>query len=119
MRRVLLGSVLIAIVSVPAVSIGQWLRYPTADVPRNADGTPNLTAAAPRLLDGSADFSGLWHVALRNPCNAALNKFSGCTEIGGSPLARDLGVNLPGGLSYQPSAGGMCHTREGERKRRE
>ena len=111
MRRVLLGSVLIAIVSVPAVSIGQWLRYPTADVPRNADGTPNLTAAAPRLPDGKADFSGLWHVAMRNPCNAALNRFSGCTEIGGSPLARDLGVNLPGGLPYQPWAAELVKQR--------
>ena len=65
MRRVLLGFVLIAIVSVPAVSIGQWLRYPTADVPRKADGTPNLTAAAPRLPDGKPDFSAIWHVAKR------------------------------------------------------
>jgi len=117
MRRVLLGSVLIAIVSVPAVSIGQWLRYPTADVPRNADGTPNLTAAAPRLPDGKPDFSGLWHVALRNPCNAALNKFSGCTEIGGSPLARDLGVNLPGGLPYQPWAAEIVKQRAADDSR--
>jgi hypothetical protein len=117
MRRVLLGSVLIAIVSVPAVSIGQWLRYPTADVPRNADGTPNLTAAAPRLLDGKADFSGLWHVAMRNPCNAALNRFSGCTEIGGSPLARDLGVNLPGGLPYQPWAAEIVKQRAADDSR--
>jgi hypothetical protein len=117
MRRVLLGSVLIAIVSVPAVSIGQWLRYPTADVPRNADGTPNLTAAAPRLLDGKPDFSGLWHVAMRNPCNAALNRFSGCTEIGGSPLARDLGVNLPGGLPYQPWAAEIVKQRAADDSR--
>ena len=117
MRRVLLGSVLIAIVSVPAVSIGQWLRYPTADVPRKADGTPNLTAAAPRLPDGKPDFSGLWHVALRNPCNAALNRFSGCTEIGGSPLARDLGVNLPGGLPYQPWAAEIVKQRAADDSR--
>ena len=117
MRHVLLGSVLIAIVSVPAVSIGQWLRYPTADVPRNADGTPNLTAAAPRLPDGKPDFSGLWHVALRNPCNAALNRFSGCTEIGGSPLARDLGVNLPGGLPYQPWAAEIVKQRAADDSR--
>ena len=117
MRRVLLGSVLIAIVSVPAVSIGQWLRYPTADVPRNADGTPNLTAAAPRLPDDKPDFSGLWHVAMRNPCNAALNRFSGCTEIGGSPLARDLGVNLPGGLPYQPWAAEIVKQRAADDSR--
>jgi len=117
MRRALLGSVLIAIVSVPAVSIGQWLRYPTADVPRNADDTPNLTAAAPRLPDGKPDFSGLWHVALRNPCNAALNRFSGCTEIGGSPLARDLGVNLPGGLPYQPWAAEIVKQRAADDSR--
>jgi len=117
MRRVLLGSVLIAIVSVPAVSIGQWLRYPTADVPRHADGTPNLTAAAPRLPDGKPDFSGLWHVAVRNPCNAALNRFSGCTEIGGSPLARDLGVNLPGGLPYQPWAAEIVKQRAADDSR--
>ena len=117
MRRVLLGSVLIAIVSVPAVSIGQWLRYPTADVPRNADGTPNLTAAAPRLPDGKPDFSGLWHVALRNPCNPAVNRFSGCTEIGGSPLARDLGVNLPGGLPYQPWAAEIVKQRAADDSR--
>ena len=117
MRSLLLSSILIAIVGVPAVSSGQWLRYPTADVPRNANGTPNLTAAAPRLPDGKPDFSGLWHVAVRNPCNAALNRFSGCTEIGGSPLARDLGVNLPGGLPYQPWAAEIVKQRAADDSR--
>ena len=117
MRSLLLGSILIAAVGVPAVSSGQWVRYPTADVPRNADGTPNLTATAPRLPDGKPDFSGLWHVAVRNPCNAALNRFSGCTEIGGSPLARDLGVNLPGGLPYQPWAAEIVKQRTADDSR--
>ena len=86
-------------------------------MPRHADGTPNLTAAAPRLPDGKPDFSGLWHVAVRNPCNAALNRFSGCTEIGGSPLARDLGVNLPGGLPYQPWAAEIVKQRAADDSR--
>ena len=72
MGRVRLGMILIVIVAMPALGLAQWLRYPTADVPRTADGKPNLNAAPPRLPDGTPDFSGLWHVTLRNPCNAAL-----------------------------------------------
>jgi hypothetical protein len=43
----------------PVAGFGQWLHYPTAGVPRKADGTPNLTARAPRLADGKPDFSGI------------------------------------------------------------
>ena len=57
MQRVLLGSVLIAIVSVPAVSIGQWRHYPTADVPRKSrrhsqsdGGRPATAGRQARLL---------------------------------------------------------------------
>ena len=97
MRRVRLGFVLSTIIALPAVGVTQWLRHPTADVPRNGDGGPNLTAPAPRLADGKPDFSAIWHVALRNPCNPAVNRLSACTEIGGSPLARNIGASLPGG----------------------
>jgi len=38
----------------------QWANYPTAHIPRTADGKPNLTAPAPRTADGRADLSGLW-----------------------------------------------------------
>jgi hypothetical protein len=38
----------------------QWLHYPTAGIPRNADGKPNLTAPAPKAPDGKLDLSGLW-----------------------------------------------------------
>ena len=111
MRRVRLGFVLSTIIALPAVGVTQWLRHPTADVPRNGDGGPNLTAPAPRLADGKPDFSAIWHVALRNPCNPAVNRLSACTEIGGSPLARNIGASLPGGLPFQPWAAEITRQR--------
>ena len=117
MRRVQLGLLVIAVIAVPAIGFGQWLHYPSADVPRTPDGAPNLTAPAPRLPDGKPDFSGLWHVAERNPCNPAVNRFTGCTEIGGSPLARNLGAKLPGGLPYQPWAAKIVRQRAADDSR--
>lgn len=38
----------------------QWLNIPNVDVPRTADGRPDLTAPAPRLPDGKPDLSGIW-----------------------------------------------------------
>ncbi len=38
----------------------QWLKYPTAGIPRTADGKPDLTAPAPKTADGKPDISGLW-----------------------------------------------------------
>jgi hypothetical protein len=99
--------VFIVTIGVPALGFGQWLRYPTADVPRKADGSPNLTAPTPRLPDGKPDFSGIWHAApsMRTPCTPGQGEFIECgTEIGGSRLARNLGRDLPGGLPYQPWA---------------
>lgn len=39
----------------------QWLHYPTAGIPRTADGKPDLTAPAPRTADGKPDITGLWY----------------------------------------------------------
>ena len=44
-----------------SVSIAaQWPAYLRPDVPRNADGTPNLSAPAPRQPSGKPDLSGVW-----------------------------------------------------------
>jgi hypothetical protein len=102
----------IAAAGAPRVATAQWLRYPTADVPRKADGTPDLSAPAPRLPDGRPDFSGIWHTAVKNPCTPESSRFIECgSEIGGSPLARDLGRNLPGGLPYQLWAAALVRQR--------
>jgi hypothetical protein len=53
----------------------QWIKLALPDTPRNADGTPNLTAPAPRSSDGKVDLSGIWHLdgaaALRRSITAA------------------------------------------------
>ncbi len=45
--------------SMPASA--QWLDRSWPDIPRTADGTPDLTAPAPRGPDGHPDLSGVWN----------------------------------------------------------
>jgi hypothetical protein len=113
MRAVkLLVTVGVALACAPGVARGQWLKYPTADVPRTADGKPNLSAPAPRLPNGKPDFSGLWGTAARNPCGPEIEKFVPCgSELPGSPLALNVGAGTPGGLPYQPWAAALVKQR--------
>jgi len=38
----------------------QWANYPTPNIPRTADGKPDLKAPTPRTAAGKPDLSGLW-----------------------------------------------------------
>ncbi len=38
----------------------QWLDYPSKNIPRKADGKPDLTAPAPRTPEGHPTIDGLW-----------------------------------------------------------
>ncbi|HVG69998.1 MAG TPA: hypothetical protein VM819_03780 [Vicinamibacterales bacterium] len=110
--------------TLPAVAImlcasgaltGQWLHLPTPGVPKTADGKPNLKAPAPRLADGKPDFSGIWQSARKLPCTKEVEKFVECgLEIGGSPLALNIGGDMPGGLPYQPWAAALAKQRSAD-----
>ena len=97
----------IALALVSALTLGgtasaQWLRYPTAGVPKTADGKPNLSAPTPRTADGKPDFSGIW---LTNNIFCK-NQDPDSLECGSElPMGKEginMGVGLPGGLPYQP-----------------
>jgi len=102
----------LALAGIPAPGVAQWLHYPTPGVPRGADGKPNLSAPAPHLADGRPDFSGIWLAARKIPCTAEFSKFVECgLEIGGSPLALNIGESIPGGLPYAPWAAALVKQR--------
>jgi hypothetical protein len=88
---------------------GQWISYPTAGVPRTADGKPDLAAACPRTPDGKPDLSGLW---IMQPNRDATPNFPGC-----EPTAEEftnIGWSLKEGLPYQPWAADLVKTRRTE-----
>jgi hypothetical protein len=116
--RGLVGVALTAGILLSSPISGQWLHYPTPNVPRTKGGTPNLAAPPPRLADGKPDFSGIWQPARKLPCTPEVSKFVDCgLEIGGSPLALNMGTDMPGGLPYQPWAAALVKQRSADDSR--
>jgi hypothetical protein len=57
--RLLIVAVFVMNTSIAA----QWLKHPTPDIPRTADGKPDLSAPTPRQPNGKPVLAGLWRPA--------------------------------------------------------
>src|SRR5262245_37730907 len=123
-----LGAVVFAALASPALA--QWPDYPTPNVPRNADGTPNMKAPTPRTKEGHPDFTGLWEIYLNSiaaapppgqasPSRSLQDQSGGgdANQLGLAPSTPpddpkappratffDIGANIKGGAPYQPWA---------------
>ena len=109
----------LAILGTPLAA--QWIKYPTAGVPRKADGKVDMSAPAPRLPDGKPDFSGVWATGEPNRSRAGELSSPKQTQTSKKPpnpndevnpadpgdikasrQMANIGIDLPGGLPYQP-----------------
>jgi hypothetical protein len=120
MRKSIVRSAVVAFAVGSALSwsatvLAQWLKYPTAGIPRTADGRPNLSAPTPRTPDGKPDFSGIWLTDNTN-CPPSQNPESlVCgAELPMGKEGINMGVSLPGGLPYQPWLAALVKKRTAE-----
>jgi hypothetical protein len=88
----------------------QWPAYPTAGVPKTADGKPDLTGPAPRTSDGKPDLSGIWKFvdspdARPGPPPPAGARSPGIgVRVPGLLQFFDIGSTLKDGLPFEPWA---------------
>ena len=96
--------------------VAQWIRHPTAGVPRLPDGKPHLTAPTPRTPDGKPDFSGMWFTDDEIPCvNSGGNSFIECgTELGISRYGFNIALGVKGGMPYRPATEALVKKRSAD-----
>jgi len=94
------------LLATPALLFSQWLKYPTAGVPKTPSGLPDLSAPTPRTADGKPDLSGIWEIENTGGCPPY-----GCPDLPLSKEFLNIGARLAGGLPYQPWAADVVKKR--------
>ncbi|SRR5579884_415923 len=103
------GAILLCVALAGLHGSAQWLKYPTAGVPRLANGKPDLSAPAPRTPDGKPDLSGIWGWDDNRPCPP-----EGCPDQKIGQEFVNLGWSLKGGLPYQSWAAELVKARRAQ-----
>jgi hypothetical protein len=108
-------TLVIVVIAGASGSLGaQWFNYPSPRAPRAANDEVDLSAAAPRLANGRPDLSGVWMTAepacvIRGtlPVSELLKIIPASKKCpprtaSFSRQSFNLGIDMPGGLPYQP-----------------
>ena len=104
--------VTVALLLLAASSQAQWLGYPAKNIPRNADGSPNLSGPAPRTADGRIDLSGVWE-----PVDHTEDPAGGIEGSHAPKYMVNVMRDFKGGAPFQPWAAELFKQRQANKMR--